>query len=165
MTRRALELLELRAGTGQLGTIMTIASPHQGADLATLTSAAHGGFELADAVSPPLGELRDAGSVIQLSEVGIRRLSARRHHRRPMSMLWRSQVRSTPSSRRCRPPGTAPPTLWSTSSIRSPRTAISPVIGAYERPSCLARAGVAPACISLPEVILGCGRRGRRQRR
>jgi hypothetical protein len=70
VTRKALEILAERGRIDVLGVVMTIGSPHGGADLATIASAAHGGLEGVDHVSAEVARLRDAESVIQLSEVG-----------------------------------------------------------------------------------------------
>ncbi len=70
VTRRALELLAERGRVDLLGVVMTIGSPHRGADLATIASAANGGLEGVDQISPHIRQLRDAESVIGLSEVG-----------------------------------------------------------------------------------------------
>lgn len=71
VTRRAIEILEERGRIDLLGTVVTIGSPHRGADLATIASAAHGGLDLIDLVSDEVAGFRDAESVIQLSEVGL----------------------------------------------------------------------------------------------
>ncbi len=154
VTRRALELLDLRAGTGQLGTIMTIASPHQGADLATVASAAHGGLELADVAIPPLGELRNAGSVIQLSEVGFDTVGPA-----PPPPPGVSVVAVAGSFDPVVPALSA---TWEGASnvvvnTSNPLSAHADLPGNRQvrQAFLLARAGVPPACIGLPEVLLG----------
>ncbi|NNE95806.1 MAG: peptidoglycan DD-metalloendopeptidase family protein [Acidimicrobiales bacterium] len=75
VARRALQLLHDRGDLDHLGVVMTIGSPHRGADLATLAAAAHGGLAAIDQLSPQIGELRDAPSVVQLAEVGAASLA------------------------------------------------------------------------------------------
>lgn len=74
VTRRALELLEIRhADSIPVSVVLTVASPHSGADLATTavaTSGSNGIAHLLDPILPGDGAIRSAPSVAQVSEAG-----------------------------------------------------------------------------------------------
>ena len=68
VTRRALEILETR-GDVPVSVVVTIASPHQGSDLATAAVAAGGDTTVTDVVDAA-ATMRDADAVSQVAEAG-----------------------------------------------------------------------------------------------
>lgn len=73
VTRRAIEMLETRGALDPVGVVVTIGSPHGGADLAT-AAVATAGSDGADALLDPLigdaAEFRVADSVMDIAEAG-----------------------------------------------------------------------------------------------
>ncbi|MFW2382377.1 MAG: peptidoglycan DD-metalloendopeptidase family protein [Acidimicrobiales bacterium] len=154
VTRRATELLAERGRSDLLGVVMTIGSPHAGADLATIASAAHGGLDLVDQLSPEIAEFRDAESVIQLSEVGSNAIGPA-----PPPPQGPTVVAVAGSTDLIVP---APEAIWDGAtnvlvSLDNPIGAHSDLPGAraVHDAFVLAQAGAAPPCISLAQATAG----------
>jgi hypothetical protein len=154
VTRRAVEMLAERGRAELLGVVMTIGSPHAGADLATIASAAHGGLDVVDQIAPPVAHFRDADSVIQLSEVGSNALGPA-----PPPPPGPTVVAVAGSSDLIVP---APTALWEGATnvlvhLDNPLGAHGDLPGAaaVHDAFVLARAGAAPACTSLAHAVAG----------
>lgn len=73
VTRRAVEILEVSGGLGPVDVVLTIGSPHGGADLATGAVAISGSGTISavlDAVGGELGDFHDADAVLDIAEAG-----------------------------------------------------------------------------------------------
>ena len=159
VARRAVEILAERHGAGiPVDVVMTIGSPHQGADLATMATASSGGLGLVDLASSEIGELRDSPVVVQLSEAGISALPA------PEGVPEGVVAVSVAGSVDLIVP--AEQTLWpgATNVLvnQSPVSATSthgvlPGLPEVARELDLARAGWAPRCVGLGQILAGVG--------
>lgn len=73
VTRRALDLLDERGSVGPVDVVITIGSPHGGADLATAAVVTSGSRWAEETLDPWIGDgadLREADSVIDIAEAG-----------------------------------------------------------------------------------------------
>ncbi|NNF55645.1 MAG: peptidoglycan DD-metalloendopeptidase family protein [Acidimicrobiales bacterium] len=153
VTSTALEILDQRGRSELLGTVMTIGSPHQGADLATIGSAAAGGLPGVNAVLPHDGEIRAAASVIQLSEVGTHSLDPPGPPPPGVNVVAVAGAMD--------PVVAAPAAIWdaATNVLVPSSNPISahgdlPGLAQVREAFLLARSGFAPACVGLGEVIV-----------
>lgn len=153
VSRTAIEILDQRGRSDLLGTVMTIGSPHQGADLATIGSAAAGGLASVDGFLPHGGEIRHAPSVIQLSEVGTHSLDPPDPPPPGVNVVAVAGALD--------PVVPAPAALWDAATnvlvpTPNPISAHGDLPGVPEvrEAFLLARSGVAPACVGLGEVIV-----------
>ncbi len=154
VARRAVELLAERGRADLLGVVLTIGSPHGGADLATIASAAHGGLEGVDQISAEAAQLRDAAAVIQLSEVGPNGIGPA-----PPPPVGPAVVSIAGSTDLV---VSAESAIWEGATnvlvnLDNPVTAHSdlPGAGAVHDAFALALAGAAPPCVSLAHAIGG----------
>ncbi|MBT8212553.1 MAG: putative lipase, partial [Acidimicrobiia bacterium] len=154
VARRAVEMLAQRGRSDLLGVVMTIGSPHAGADLATIASAAHGGLDVVDQISPSVAHFRDAESVIQLSEVGSNAIGPA-----PPPPPGPTVVAVAGSTDLIVP---APTAIWEGAinvlvHVDNPIAAHSDLPGdaVVHDAFVLARAGAAPACTSLAHALAG----------
>ncbi len=154
VTRTALEILVDRNRADLLSTVMTVGSPHQGADIATIGSAASGGRDLADALLPDGGDIRNGPAVIQLSEVGTNSLDPPRPPPAGVTVVAVAGALD--------PIVAAPAAIWegATNVLVNeigPFSSHSDLPGAVgvQEAFLLARNGLAPACLGLAEVLIG----------
>ena len=153
VTRRAVELVAQRGRTKDLGVVVTIGSPHAGADLATIASAAAGGLDVVDHLGKA-GELRHAASVIQLSEVG-------QHSIGPAPQPPTGVV-AVAIAGSADPVVPAPAAIWGGATnvlvnLDNPAGAhtVLPGTSAVHDAFVLAMAGAPPACVGLADVLAG----------
>lgn len=153
VTSTAIEILDRRGRSDLLGTVMTVGTPHQGADLATIGSAAAGGLPTVNAVLPQNGEIRNAPSVIQLSEVGTHSLNPPGPPPPGVNVVAVAGALD--------PVVAAPAAIWDSATnvlvaTSNPLSAHGdlPAAPEVQEAFLLARSGFAPACIGLAEVIV-----------